>query len=142
MKQSFVGHKSWKGQEHSHVPKPLQDQRPTGKGNSKRWRADDEQKKHLPAEEVPILLAEAIIGEAAQAVTFSIPCRSNFLGTCRYGDNCKFLHSPLKSVSDDQFDSFIKNFVRLLPPLTMIIYGTYLLRTSSEWSTQVRCTKS
>ena len=24
----------------------------------------------------------------------------------------------------------------------MIIYGTYLLRTSSEWSTQVRCTKS
>ena len=34
-KQSSVGHKSWKGQEHSHL-KPLQDQQPPGKGNSKR----------------------------------------------------------------------------------------------------------
>ena len=30
----------------------------------------------------------------------------------------------------------------MLPPLTRTIYGTYLLWKSSEWSTQVRCTKS
>ena len=91
---------SWKSHGHSYGSKPLEDQWPSGRGNSKRWKADHEQWKRPPAVEDLVPPGDGVSSKPPQVPAFPIPCRNYYLRKCAFADKCNFLHSSLTSISD------------------------------------------
>ena len=108
-KHSDDGRDAWSWGGHAGHIKQQKDKWSNGRGKAKNWNADSEEWKSpqvadaspLPVEEAPV--------EASPVASFIIPCRNHFLGKCRFGSTCKFLHTQMTSVSDEFLNYFIKN---------------------------------
>ena len=49
--------------------------------------------------------------EGSPGASCIIPCRYYFVGRCKSGGKCNFLHTQLTSISDELFDYFIKKHI-------------------------------
>ena len=103
------GRDAWSWGGHAGHIKQQKDKWFNERGKATNWNADSEEWKSpqvadaspLPVEEAPV--------EASPVASFIIPCRNHFLGKCRFGSTCKFLHTQMTSLSDKFLNYFSKN---------------------------------
>ena len=107
-KSFHMGRDAWRSHGYNDFQKKQKDRGSQSWGNTKSWKAVQDQWKAQHDDEAQVTPDVAVPGEAPAAGSFIIPCRHYSWGRCKLGDSCKFSHSLLTTVSDDLFEHFIK----------------------------------